>query len=80
MAILKCKMCGGTLEYDKEQNLAICPYCGSKSTVFEQDRKLFEQFQNMFSALLNQNPGENLEEGFWVIPVGRNFCARMVRR
>ena len=44
MAILKCNMCGGTLMYDGTQNLAICPYCDSKSTVYEQDRKLFEQF------------------------------------
>lgn len=66
MAILKCKMCGGTLEYDKEQNLAVCPYCDSKSTVFEQDRKLFEQFQTMFSTLLGQETTEAPKEGFWV--------------
>jgi len=66
MAILKCKMCGGTLDYDRTQNLAICPYCGSKSTVFDQDRKLFEQFQNQFAALLNRPPSTTPEEGFWV--------------
>lgn len=66
MAILKCKMCGGGLEYDREHDLAICPYCGSKSTLFEQDRKLFEQFQNMFATLLNQEPQKSNEEGFWV--------------
>ena len=66
MAILKCKMCGGTLDYDQQQNLAVCPYCGNKSTVFDQDRKLFEQFQNQFAALLNQNPKATPEEGFWV--------------
>ena len=66
MAILKCKMCGGTLDYDKAQNLAVCSYCGSKSTVFEQDRKLYEQFQNMFSALLNQEMKKPPEDGFFV--------------
>ncbi|MBO5056697.1 MAG: hypothetical protein J6C64_10160 [Lachnospiraceae bacterium] len=66
MAILKCKMCGGTMDYDKAQNLAVCSYCGSKSTVFEQDRKLYEQFQNMFSALLNQEIKKAPEEGFFV--------------
>lgn len=66
MAILKCKMCGGTMDYDKKLNLAVCPYCDSKSTVFEQDRKLFEQFQNLFSTLLNQEMKESPEEGFWV--------------
>lgn len=66
MAILKCRMCGGTLEYDYAQNLAICPYCGSKSTVYEQDRKMFEQFQKIFDVLLNQEGEQNLKEGFWV--------------
>ena len=66
MAILKCNMCGGTLMYDRAQNLAICPYCDSKSTIYEQDRKLFEQFQDMFHALLGQEGKENLQEGFWV--------------
>lgn len=64
MAILKCKMCNGTLEYDKDANVAICPYCGSKSTVFEQDRKLFEQFQNMFAAMLGQKERSMPQEGF----------------
>lgn len=69
MALLKCKMCGGTLDYDRQQNLAVCPYCGSKSTVFEQDRKLFEQFQTAFAAILNQADSQRrqqAEEGFWV--------------
>lgn len=69
MALLKCKMCGGTLDYDRQQNLAICPYCGSKSTVFEQDRKLFEQFQAAFDVILNQSDSrkrQQAEEGFWV--------------
>lgn len=66
MAILKCKMCGGTLDYDPVHDLAVCPYCGSKSTIFDHDRKLFEQFQNQFAALLNQKPDAAPEEGFWV--------------
>lgn len=69
MALLKCKMCGGTLDYDRRQNLAVCPYCGSKSTVFEQDRKLFEQFQTAFAVVLNQTDEQKrqqAEEGFWV--------------
>lgn len=66
MAILKCKMCGGTMEYNSTENLAVCPYCGSKATVFEQDKKLFEQFQNMFGALLNQQSHTVTDDGFWV--------------
>ena len=51
MALLKCKMCGGTLTIDKDSSLAVCPYCGTKSTVYDQDRKLFEQFQTMLSLI-----------------------------
>ncbi len=69
MALLKCKMCDGIMDYDPVQNLAVCPYCGSKSTLFEQDRKLFEQFQEAFAAVLGQRGHEQrkaAEEGFWV--------------
>ena len=67
MALLKCKMCGGTLTIDKDSSLAGCPYCGTKSTVYDQDRKLFEQFQTMFAALLNKDADAGkTEEGFWV--------------
>lgn len=54
------------MDYDREQDLAVCPYCGTKSVLFDQDRKLFEQFRNQFAALLNQEPGNSPEEGFWV--------------
>lgn len=66
MAILRCSQCGGTLEYDEKRNLAVCTYCGSKSTVFDQDRALYEQFKNLFSAMLNREPSEGKEEGFFL--------------
>lgn len=66
MAILKCKMCGGTLDYDREQDMAVCPYCGTKSVLLGQDRKLFQQFRDQFAALLNQESEKLPEEGFWV--------------
>ena len=60
-------MCGGTLTIDKDSSLAVCPYCGTKSTVYDQDRKLFEQFQTMFAALLNKDADAGkTEDGFWV--------------
>ena len=33
MAILKCKMCGGTLEFEKDSLVCECLYCGTKQTV-----------------------------------------------
>lgn len=59
-------MCGGTLDYDGVLDLAVCPYCDSKYTIFEQDRKLFQQFQQQFAALLNQEWREQNQENFWV--------------
>lgn len=76
MALLKCKMCGGTLEPDRENNLAVCPYCGSKSTVFDQDRKLYEQYREMFAALLDsQEDRKEVREGFWVEEQREDFTS-----
>lgn len=33
MAILKCKMCGGTLELNEGDKTAMCAYCGNRQTV-----------------------------------------------
>ena len=33
MALLKCKMCGGTLEIDQSASIATCSYCGTQQTV-----------------------------------------------
>lgn len=67
MALLKCKMCGGTLEIDREKHLAVCPYCGSKSTVFDQDRMMYEQLRAMLDALSDSGQDRKADrEGFWV--------------
>ena len=31
--VLKCKMCGGDLEVNLEDNIAECQYCGTKQTI-----------------------------------------------
>ncbi len=33
MAIIKCKMCGGTLEINNNETVAVCEYCGTKQTL-----------------------------------------------
>ena len=33
MAIFKCKMCGGTLEINHNETVAVCEYCGTKQTL-----------------------------------------------
>jgi len=42
MAVLKCKMCGGTLEIQDNQTVATCEYCGAKQTLpkIDSEKKL----------------------------------------
>ena len=46
MAILKCKMCGGTLEIIDNSSITECEYCGTKQTIptLDDEKKL-----NLFS-------------------------------
>lgn len=37
MAVLKCKMCGGDLVFDKESSVCTCEFCGSVNTLPRQD-------------------------------------------
>ena len=32
-----CKNCGGTMNYDKEQSILLCPFCGAKEIVIEDE-------------------------------------------
>lgn len=42
MAVLKCKMCGGELNYEKGSTVCECEYCGSKQTIplLDNDKKI----------------------------------------
>ena len=37
MAVFKCKMCGGALEVQNGESVAVCEYCGTKQTVSEKE-------------------------------------------
>ena len=37
MPILRCKMCGGTMEIDAKQSVAVCQYCGTRQTLPQLD-------------------------------------------
>ena len=50
MYVLKCKMCGGSLEIDEGTNIAKCEYCGTNQTV---PRTLDENLQNLFNRANN---------------------------
>ncbi len=50
MAILKCKMCGGTLEISDNQTVAVCEYCGTQQTI---SKNADENIQNLFNRANN---------------------------
>ncbi len=67
MALLKCKMCGGSLSIDRTRNMAVCDYCGTSSVLYERDLQLYQQFEQVFASLLNQTKeSAEAEEGFWL--------------
>ena len=41
MTIFKCKMCGGTLEFNPGDTVAVCDSCGTKQTLpkLDDDRR-----------------------------------------
>lgn len=74
MVLLQCRMCGGTLDIDREHNLAVCPYCGNKSMLFEREQKLYEQFRTVFASLLERKEeNSKAAEGFWVEAIREEF-------
>lgn len=42
MSVFKCKICGGSLEIDKNQTTALCEYCGTEQTLprLDDDKKI----------------------------------------
>ena len=39
MAVFKCKMCGGALEINNKETIAVCEYCGSQQTLPKLDNE-----------------------------------------
>ena len=51
MAILKCKMCGGTLEVQEGATVCECEYCGSKQTIPTVDDEGLQTLYNRANML-----------------------------
>ncbi len=51
MAVLKCKMCGGSIDYKEGDSVATCEYCGTKQTLpkLDDDKKanLFDRANHL---------------------------------
>lgn len=85
MSIFKCKMCGGTLEINKEQSVAICEYCGTKQTLpkFDNERRAnlydranhfrrnndFDKAMGIYENILNEDNTD--AEAYWSIVLCR---------
>lgn len=50
MAAFKCKMCGGTLEINNNETVAVCEYCGTKQTLPKSND---ETVSNLFNRANN---------------------------
>lgn len=85
MAIFKCKICGGTLEIDRKQSVAICEYCGTKQTLpkLDDERRAnlydranhfrrnndFDKAMGIYENILNEDTTD--AEAYWSIVLCR---------
>lgn len=79
MAILKCKMCGGTLEINGETTVCECEYCGSMQTIpkLDDESRLnlydranhfrrnneYDKAMGIYERILNEDPTD--AEAYW---------------
>lgn len=79
MAVLKCKMCGGTLDVQEGMTVCECEYCGSKQTIptvdnekkmklFDRANRLrinceFDKAGSVYESIIEEFPEE--AEGYW---------------
>lgn len=81
MAVLKCKMCGGSLKISENVNVCICEYCGTAQTItktrddantgfFNRANDLranrdFDKAQEIYENIVQRNPDDS--EAYWGI-------------
>lgn len=85
MAVFKCKMCGGTLEINNNETVAVCEYCGTKQTLpkLDDDRKAnlydranhfrrnneFDKAMGIYEQILNEDSTD--AESYWSLVLCR---------
>lgn len=55
MAVLKCKMCGGTLTINDDSGIATCEYCGTKQTISKTTDDVISNLYNRANNLRLKN-------------------------
>lgn len=85
MAIFKCKMCGGTIEFNEGDTIGVCDSCGTKQTLprLDSDRKTnlydranhfrrnneFDKAMSIYENILNEDPTD--AEAYWSLVLCR---------
>ena len=85
MAIFKCKLCGGALEINGAQTVAVCEYCGTKQTIprLDDERRAnlydranhfrrnndFDKAAAIYETILNEDTSD--AEAYWSLVLCR---------
>ena len=85
MVVFKCKMCGGTIEFNEGDTVGVCDSCGTKQTLprLDSDRKTnlydranhfrrnneFDKAMGIYESILNEDPSD--AEAYWSIVLCR---------
>ncbi len=79
MSVFKCKMCGGTIEFEQGASVGVCDSCGTKQTLpkLDDDRRAnlydranhfrrnneFDKAMGIYETMLNEDPSD--AEAYW---------------
>ena len=85
MSVFKCKMCGGTIEFEQGASVGVCDSCGTKQTLpkLDDDRRAnlydranhfrrnneFDKAMGIYETVLNEDPTD--AEAYWSIVLCR---------
>ena len=85
MSIFKCKMCGGTIEFEEGSTVGVCDSCGTRQTIprLDTERKAnlydradhfrrnndFDKAVGIFEQILNEDPTD--AEAYWSLVLCR---------
>ena len=85
MSVFKCKMCGGTIEFNPGDSVGVCDSCGTKQTLphLDDDRRAnlydranhfrrsneFDKAEGIYEQILNEDPSD--AEAYWSLVLCR---------
>ncbi len=85
MTVFKCKMCGGTIEFEEGASVGVCDYCGTKQTLprLDDDRRAnlydranhfrrnneYDKAMGIYEQILSEDPYD--AEAYWSLVLCR---------